>query len=95
MAISTVTVATKSASRYLQQLCKHWSHKFEVEFTPQEGRILFTDGRIVTLKASNEALDITAEAPAETQAQLEDVVAKHIIQFAFREELTFDWIRQA
>lgn len=94
MAISTVTITTPNASRYLQQLCKHWSHKFEVEFTSQQGRIIFTDGRIVTLKASNETLDITAEAPLETQAQLEDIIAKHIIKFAFREELVFNWNHQ-
>ena len=32
---SQATVTTASASRYLQQLCKHWSHKFAVEFTPE------------------------------------------------------------
>ena len=31
---SKTMVTTKHASRYLQQLCKHWSHKFTVEFSP-------------------------------------------------------------
>ncbi|MGU3577200.1 DUF2218 domain-containing protein [Brucellaceae bacterium C25G] len=95
MAISTAHVLTQNASRYLQQLCKHWSHKFDVEFTPNDGRIVFTDGRIVTLKATDSALEIAAEAPSETQAELEEVVANHIIRFAFREELIFDWSRPA
>lgn len=31
----TAMVPTTSGSRYLQQLCKHWSHKFAVDFTPE------------------------------------------------------------
>ena len=34
MPASQATIPTTAASRYLQQLCKHWSHKFAVEFTP-------------------------------------------------------------
>ena len=37
MPASETAIATASASRYLQQLCKHWSHKFAVQFTPQHG----------------------------------------------------------
>ncbi len=33
---STALVPTKSASRYLQQLCKHWSHNLAVSFTPEQ-----------------------------------------------------------
>lgn len=95
MAISTVSVSTEHASRYLQQLCKHWAHKFEVEFTPQQGRIIFTDGRTATLQATEQTLDIVADAPADTLAQFEDVIASHIIRFAFREELIFNWQQQS
>ena len=31
-AASQAQVRTEHASRYLQQLCKHWSHKFAVTF---------------------------------------------------------------
>ena len=30
-------VATAAASKYLQQLCKHWSHRFAVEFDAADG----------------------------------------------------------
>ena len=31
---SIARVPTDKGSRYLQQLCKHWSHNLAVEFTP-------------------------------------------------------------
>lgn len=93
MTISQATVATSNASRYLQQLCKHWSHKFEVDFTPYNGKIVFTDGRIVSLEAKPDALVLRGQA-ADTEAvkRLEKVVEEHIVRFAFRETLAFDWV---
>ena len=38
---SSATVPTTSASRYLQQLCKHWSHNMAVEFDEAQGRVAF------------------------------------------------------
>ena len=38
---STARVPTGSGSRYLQQLCKHWSHNLAVEFTPEKGKVVF------------------------------------------------------
>ena len=34
-------VPTAHASRYLQQLCKHWEHNLQVEFTPENGTVIF------------------------------------------------------
>jgi hypothetical protein len=34
-------VPTVNGSRYLQQLCKHWSHNLKVEFTPETGTVIF------------------------------------------------------
>lgn len=45
MSVSVARVPTLSASRYLQQLAKHWSHKMEVVFTPEEGRSSFPTGQ--------------------------------------------------
>ena len=52
MPASHAIVPTAAASRYLQQLCKHWSHKFAVEFTPEHGTIPFDAERRCTLDAS-------------------------------------------
>ena len=37
---ATANVPTASASRYLQQLCKHWAHNLAVTFDAREGRIV-------------------------------------------------------
>lgn len=96
MASSTATVATQSASRYLQQLCKHWSHRFTVTFDPTKGEIDFGGGQSVALSATEALLVVTVRDDDEAGlAELERVVADHLQRFAFRETLEFDWLRQA
>ncbi len=90
MPASTAIVSTEHGSRYLQQLSKHWAHKFAVEFTPQVSRIDMGEGRIVDMKADASALTVSIEGGS---PQLEEVVERHIVRFAFREELKFDWVR--
>ncbi|MHB2266056.1 DUF2218 domain-containing protein [Aliihoeflea sp. PC F10.4] len=85
------TVSTQHASRYLQQLCKHWTHKFETEFTPNVGRIAISPGE-ARLAADEARLSIEVTAPEGADLnQLRDVVQSHIERFAFRETLSFDW----
>ncbi|PZV40211.1 DUF2218 domain-containing protein [Mesorhizobium kowhaii] len=91
MPTSHADVATEHASRYLQQLCKHWAHKFPVEFDPHHGTIDLSLGRTV-MDADASALHITVSTEeGGSLERMESVVADHIKRFAFREELTFDW----
>lgn len=95
MSTSNADVATEHASRYLQQLCKHWAHKFPVTFDPKHGEIELTIGRTV-MDADATALHIALTAgDAAQMEQLERVVEDHIKRFAFREELIFSWQRPA
>lgn len=88
---SQARIPTEKASRYLQQLCKHFEHKLPVTFDPQAGAITFAVGAC-TLAADEDALTLSLEAADEAQlAQLQDVVARHLVRFAFREELAIDW----
>jgi hypothetical protein len=95
MPASHATVPTASASRYLQQLCKHWSHKFAVEFTPQHGTIPFDATRICTLDASDGKLDLRIEAADDaTLERMQAVVIDHLKRFAFREDFgDVQWTR--
>jgi hypothetical protein len=88
MTTAETRFATPNASKYLQQLCKHWSHKFPVEFTPEHGTIPFADGRVCHLSASADTLAIRVEVPDEaTLERMEQVVIDHLKRFAFRENL--------
>ena len=100
--VADAAVPTSNASRYIQQLCKHWSHNLEVAFTAEEGTITFPkDARganypgdaVVTLTAKDSVLDVRVKASAPEQLEnLKGVVASHLDRFAFREApLTFDW----
>jgi len=46
------------------------------------------------MDANPENLVTTVEAPEENLSQMEDVVASHIVRFAFREELVFNWVKE-
>ena len=101
-ASSTAMVPTEHASRYLQQLCKHWAHNLQVEFTPEHGTILFpkdargaawTSDGLVTMDARGGALECRVDASSpEHLVALKAVLARHLDRFAFREApLRFDW----
>ncbi|PZU60175.1 MAG: DUF2218 domain-containing protein [Sphingobium sp.] len=92
MATTTASVATDSGSRYLQQLCKHWSHKFDVTFDAERGTVALPQA-LTTLVAQPGTLHVTIEAedPAVLD-RMKGVVAEHIDRFAFREApLPFNW----
>ena len=90
---SRATVPTAHASRYLQQLCKHWSHNLAVESTEQNGRVVFPRNArgadwpgdaILTMQAHDDGLECRLEASATGQLDaLKGAVAGHIDRFAF------------
>ena len=99
---ATVLVPTASASKYLQQLCKHWSHNLAVEFTREHGRVTFPkDARgashpgnsVATMEVVEGGLNVRIEATSVEQLDgLKGAMARHLDRFAFREApLTFDW----
>lgn len=84
-------VATPKASGYLQQLCKHFGHKCEVEFAPESGSIAFDFGR-AQMDASGDVLTIRVEALSEEDlTRIKRVMGSHLERFAFREELKVSW----
>lgn len=99
---ATARVPTGHASKYLQQLCKHWQHNLAVAFTPEHGTVTFPkDARgadwagdaLVTFDAGPDALSVRIDASSEAHLEaMQEVVARHLDRFAFREApLAFDW----
>ncbi|MDO9416811.1 DUF2218 domain-containing protein [Pararhizobium sp.] len=92
MPIAKAKVVTEHASRYLQQLCKHWGHKYGVTFDPAQGTIVFDETSSCELKADPTTLFLTVHhSDADKIERLAEVVAVHITRFAFREELDIHW----
>ncbi|MFW2852236.1 DUF2218 domain-containing protein [Sphingomonas sp. TX0543] len=93
MSVSVARVPTALASRYLQQLAKHWSHKMTVTFSPEEATIEFPDGSRLDMRADAETLDLALSVVAGADIdRMRAVVSGHLDRFAFREApLTFDW----
>ena len=102
MSRAIANVPTSHASKYLQQLCKHWQHNLVVEFTADHGTVTFpkdargaewTSDALVTFDAETDALSVRIDASSDEHVEaMKGVVAHHLDRFAFREApLTFDW----
>lgn len=106
MTLTTVSahalVPTDSASKYLQQLCKHWAHNLQVAFTPENGTVVFPRNArgadhpgdaVVTFDVAEGGLSVRIDASSDAQLEgLKGAVARHLDRFAFREApLAFDW----
>jgi uncharacterized protein len=92
MTVAKARVPTANAARYLQQLCKHWSHKLDVDLSERRGIVRFPSA-VATMEASQDSLLVTIEAEeSETLERMKGVVASHLDRFAFREApLPFEW----
>jgi uncharacterized protein len=88
MPSSTARIPTIHGSKYLQQLCKHWSHRLTVKFDPSDGKVLFDDARQCLFHAEDEHLDLEVQtATGEELERTQGTVINHLRRFAFREEL--------
>jgi hypothetical protein len=103
MIASEASVPTAHASRYLQQLARHWAHNLAVEYDARRGRVIFPrDARgadwpgdaVFTMAATPDTLDCRIEASAPGQLDtLKGAVERHLDRFAFREApLAFHWV---
>ncbi|MGI4830739.1 MAG: DUF2218 domain-containing protein [Janthinobacterium lividum] len=93
MKISEADVVTEHATSYLRQLCRHWSHRFDVQFDDLHGRIALPEA-LCTLNATPALLQVRLElTEAADPARVEQVVAEHLQRFGFKEQLVFPWRR--
>ncbi len=87
------TFETPNASKYLVQLCKHFAHKIEVDYTETEGTAEFPGG-VARFHADETALtvDFDLKGP-ENVPNAKSVIDKHLERFAFRENFAqMTWV---
>ncbi len=89
---SVVEINTDHAGKYIQQLCKHFAHKVDVKYDDQKGHVDFPMG-VSNMTASPNTLQITSETDESEDARrtIEVIIEKHLVKFAWREEISFDW----
>jgi len=91
MLVSTALIATDNPQRLITRLCKHWSHKFPVNYDEHQGEIQLPLGRCA-LKVQEAGLQVRLEAEEEGQIQrLQEVVAEHLERMASGQTLVFNW----
>lgn len=92
MPSSKTVVATANASKYLQQLCKHFAHKVNVEYDPATAKVDFPFGGCQML-ANESELKIECQASsAEELARAQFVIVDHLERFAWREKPAIVWV---
>ncbi|AQU84822.1 MAG: DUF2218 domain-containing protein [Halomonas sp.] len=91
MPLSRAEIATPSAERLINRLCKHWAHKLEVEQSDQQATITFETGACL-MHAEPERLLVSIETLEEEHLdQLEGVVESHLVRMAKDEPLEIVW----
>jgi len=93
LATSEARVPTAVPRRYLAQLCKHFTHRLPVTLAEDHGRIEFPAG-VCLLDAEAETLVLRVTSGDEAALTgLQDVVARHLERFAFRDKPEVRWVR--
>lgn len=92
MTKAIATIPTENGWKYVQQLCKHWAHKLDVELTEDQGVVRFEQATAV-MSCDPRTLTVALEAESpEVLERMKGVVSSHLDRFAFREApLPFDW----
>jgi hypothetical protein len=91
MAERQMNLSTAHASKYLQQLCKHFAHKVEATCDPHSGYAALPPGPC-TMTADNNELVIHCRADDEKGLQMmQSIVETHLVKFAWREEIQMNW----
>ncbi len=91
---STTHIVTKEGSSYIRKLCRHFVHKVPVSYTETTGRAELPSGLCLMQANENELQFHISASSVEAIAKAEDVVVRHLVQFAFREELIINWHRE-
>lgn len=86
-----VRIKTTEGANYIGKLCRHFKHKIEATYEGNRGVAHFPAG-ICQMLAEPETLIFEVEAQDEEGMQrIQGALDRHLIKFAFREELVINW----
>ncbi|MEM7519988.1 MAG: DUF2218 domain-containing protein [Pseudomonadota bacterium] len=87
---------TQNASRYLQQLCKHFAHKVDVTYDDLQGVAALPTGPARLKAEENElVIELTAK-DLNGLAVAQHIIDSHLVRFAFRENFErMSWVQGA
>ncbi|WP_328964875.1 DUF2218 domain-containing protein [Streptomyces virginiae] len=92
MPLATARVATTRPARYVKQLVSHMGHKVTTSLTPEGRGVIRLTAGTCSLTPTPDQLVLTATAvDAESLAQVQDVITRHLVRFATQEELAVEW----
>lgn len=84
-------VTTAKAEQYLNQMCRHFSHKINVQWDGQSGVLDFEIGQC-RLYASDNMLRVHCYAEdADKLHEVMDVIKRHLDRFAHKESCELVW----
>lgn len=87
----TARTKTSSASKYLQQLCKHFAHKVPARYDTSKGEVDFVFGPCAFEASETELLVALQVAEKDHIEQARAVIDNHLERFAWKEELKLSW----
>ncbi len=91
---SIAVIDSTKASIYLKKFCRHFSHKLPTEFDDNHGYVAYPSGSCNLTAKDGQLIFKLQSENNELIAKLEDVVARHMERFAFRDEIKVRWQRQ-
>lgn len=90
MTVSEAYVTCANPTRLMTRLCRHWSHKFNVELDEAQGSVDFPNG-CCEFAVEAGLLQVSLRMPEENQARMQQVVAEHLQRMAGSEPLEVQW----
>ncbi len=90
MTISEAFVTCTNPARLMTRLCRHWSHKFNVELGEDHGSVAFPLGTCAFV-AEASVLQVSLNMPEDNQVRMQQVVAEHLQRMAGSETLVVHW----
>jgi hypothetical protein len=91
VARSIARVTTDTPQRFARQLVSHLGHRVPVTRTGEEARLSFGSGSGTVRSGGGELVLVAEAATPAGLAEVQDVLARHLVRFGERQGLSVTW----